>query len=153
MSCTKWILSLVVVFLLIQVVRPALTNPPVDPQNTIQAAIPVPPDVQSILQRACYNCHTSETRLPWYRQVAPVSWLLASDVREGRRDLSFSEFATYSKARAARKLQQTCEEVKEGGMPPWYYVPLHPESRLSDADRQKVCAWAIAGRQGMLASR
>jgi Haem-binding domain len=154
MSRTKWIVLIaVVVLLVIQLFRPHLTNPTVNPQNAIQAAMPVPPDVQSILERSCYNCHSSKTRLPWYSNVAPVSWLLASDINEGREDLSFSEFATYSKAKAARKLQQTCQEVKEGDMPPWYYVPLHPDGRLSPADEQRICAWATAEQQRIAATR
>jgi heme-binding protein len=140
MSRTKWILLiLAIVFVVIQAVRPNLANPPVDPQQAIQN---VPPNVQSILRRSCYDCHSSETRWPWYSQVAPVSWLLKHDVDEGRQELSFSEFATYSPKKAARKMKAICDEVKGGDMPLWQYRPLHPDAKLSDADKQTLCAWA-----------
>jgi heme-binding protein len=144
MSRMKWILLIIViVFVVIQVVRPNLTNPPVDPQHRIQN---VPPDVQAILRRSCYDCHSSETRWPWYSQVVPVSWLLKHDVDEGRQELSFSEFATYSPKKSARTMKAICDEVKSGDMPLWQYRPLHPDAKLSDADRQALCAWAAAHR-------
>ncbi|HSP16890.1 MAG TPA: heme-binding domain-containing protein [Thermoanaerobaculia bacterium] len=151
MSRTKWILLVIVaVFMVIQVVRPDLTNPPVNPRNAIQN---VPPNVQAILQRSCYDCHSSQTRWPWYAQVAPLSWLLKHDVDEGRQELSFSEFATYSPKKAARKMQKACEEVKGGDMPLMQYLPLHPDARLSDADRQTLCTWATAEQQRLVAAR
>ncbi len=151
MSRSKWILLVVVVVLAgIQIVRPNLANPPVNPQHAIQN---VPPDVQSILQRSCYDCHSSQTRWPWYAQIAPVSWLLKDDVEEGRKELSFSEFATYSPKKAARKMKETDQQVKEGEMPLWQYRLLHPEAKLSDADRQTLSSWATAEQQRLAASR
>jgi hypothetical protein len=144
MRSLKWIfLVLVVVFVVIQAVRPDLTNPRVDPAQAIQN---VPPHVDAILRRSCYDCHSNETRWPWYAQVAPVSWMLKHDVDEGRQELSFSEFATYSPKRTARKLKGICEEVKEGEMPMTGYLVLHPDAKLSDADKQTLCTWAAALR-------
>ena len=144
MSRTKWILlTLVIVFVGIQAVRPDLTNPPVDPAHAIRN---VPPHVDAILRRSCYDCHSNETRWPWYAQVAPVSWLLKDDVNEGRNELSFSEFAAYSPKRTARKAKEICDEVKEGEMPMKTYVALHPDAKLSAADQQALCTWAAALR-------
>ncbi len=145
MSRTLWvILILVVVFLLMQLYRPAVSNPPVDPAKTIQVHVQVPPQVDSILRRSCYDCHSNETRYPFYSHVAPSSWLLASDINEGRGEVNFSNWAAYDPARAAKKLGSIAREVQGGDMPPWYYLPMHSDARLSDADKQTIVAWAKA---------
>lgn len=140
MSRTKWVLLAVVAVVVIpQLIRPDLANPPANPQHAIQN---VPPDVDAILRRSCYDCHSNETRWPWYARVSPVSWLLKHDVDEGRQELSFSEFGTYPPKKAAKKLQESCKEVKEGEMPLWQYLPLHPDAKLSEADKRTLCSWA-----------
>jgi hypothetical protein len=88
----------------------------------------------AILRRACFDCHSNETVWPWYAYVAPVSWLVASDVEEGREELNFSQWDAYNADRQAHKIKECGEEVAEGEMPLWFYVPAHPEARLSQAD-------------------
>ena len=93
----------------------------------------------SMIQRSCQDCHSYRTVWPWYSQVAPASWLLVKDVNEARRHLNFSEWATYPPRRAAHKLEEVCEMVFESKeMPLWFYVPLHPSGKLSDADRRTL---------------
>jgi hypothetical protein len=143
MSRTLWILVIIVaVFVLAQLYRPTMTNPPVDPGRTIQVHAQVPPQVDSILRRSCYDCHSNETRYPWYSKMAPSSWLLSSDINEGRQNVNFSNWAAYDPARAAKKLGGIAKEVQGGDMPPWYYLPLHPPAKLSAADKQTVVSWA-----------
>jgi len=119
-----------------QVFRIDRTNPPV------QQDVAAPPEVDLILHRACYDCHSNETVWPGYSHVAPVSWLLARDVREGRRELNFSSWNTYDAKKKAKKLKETADEVAEGEMPPWYYVVAHRDAMLSPADTERVRAWA-----------
>lgn len=143
----KWIkrilLALAVLLVVAQVIRPARTNPPLDPAKELQA----PEPVASILVRSCQDCHSHRTIWPWYSQVAPVSWLLARDVREARRHLNFSEWTTQTPRRTAHKFEEVCEMVFESHeMPLWFYVPLHPSAKLSDADRKTLCDWAKAER-------
>jgi hypothetical protein len=83
---------------------------------------------------------------PWYSRVAPVSWLLAYDVIEGREELNFSTWGRYDSARQRKKLAETIETLKEGEMPPGFYTIMHPAARLADADRQAIVAWASAAR-------
>jgi len=104
----------------------------------------VPPEVDALLARSCNDCHTSETRWPWYSQVAPASWLVARDVNEARRKLSLSDWGRYDARRAGRKLGEMCDEVKEGGMPITPYLLLHPVARLSEADKNTLCEWTKA---------
>jgi hypothetical protein len=148
----KWLkrslIGLAVTFVVIQFIRPSLANPPIDETKTIGATVPVPPDVQAILERSCYDCHSNKTVWPWYSNVAPVSWLLADDVKDGRKELNFSEWGTYKERRKARKLKELCEQVKESEMPLKLYVPLHSSAKLSDADRARLCEWSTALRGG-----
>ena len=142
----KWLkrilLALAVVFLLAQAYRPPRTNPPVEPKNTLQAAMAVPPAVDAILERSCNDCHSNRTVWPWYSNVAPASWFLVDHVREAREELNFSEFASYSARRKGRKFDEICHEVKDGEMPLTEYVVLHPSAKLSDEDKRTLCAWA-----------
>lgn len=124
---------------------------PVDRSNPpVQGEVEASPEVRAILRRACYDCHSNETVWPWYGRVAPVSWLLARDVREGRKEVDFSVFGQYPKKRRQRKWTEIPEQVGKGEMPPWFYVAVHPEARLSDADRATLVRWAreSATREG-----
>jgi len=136
----KALLALVAIFLAIQIIRPARANPPIDPTRTLQAHVVVPPDVDVLLTRACADCHTNATRWPWYSGVAPVSWLVANDVNEGREHLNFSDWERRHHHEES-PFEEICKQVRDGDMPPWYYRPLHPESRLTPAEVQTLCAW------------
>lgn len=127
-----------VAVVLAQLVPVARTNPPVS------ADVAPPADVAATLRRACYDCHSNETVWPWYSRVAPVSWLVAHDVDEGRDELNFSAWGAYDAVKRRKKLNETVKEITEGEMPPWYYVVMHPPARLSPADVERVRGWAIA---------
>jgi hypothetical protein len=153
MSKLRWAVVILVALLVIaQAFRPDMALPPADPSHGIEAMVQVPPEVESILKRSCFDCHSSRTRWPWYAKVAPSSWLLARDVTEARKKYSFSEFATYPPERAAEKLHEMCDEVTKGDMPLWFYLPLHPAARLSDADKRTLCTWAEQTRARILAA-
>lgn len=124
-----------------QLVPVARVNPPVT------AELHAPPVVHELLVRACYDCHSHRTDWPWYSGVAPVSWLVARDVRAGREELNFSSWDGASD-RAARRLRECAEELREGEMPPTPYLVLHPEARLDPGEREALLAWLdpVAGR-------
>ena len=125
-----------VLVLLIQVVRPEQTNPPVT--GEIQA----PAEVMSLLKRSCYDCHSNESKWPWYSQVAPVSWLVTKDVNDGRKHLNFSVWQGYEEGRKLKKFKEIAEEVGEGEMPMDLYLPLHPEAKLTPAETTLLVEWA-----------
>ena len=127
-----------VVFVLIQLVPTSRGNPP------ITQDIAAPPQVESILRRGCYDCHSNETRWPWYARVAPVSWLVIRDVNRGRKHINFSTWDKYSDdpETVIRKLNNISKFSHNGSMPLWYYLPEHSEARLSDADRKVLEKWA-----------
>jgi hypothetical protein len=132
---------LVLLLVAAQAVRVERTNPPV------ARDVDAPADVREILRRACYDCHSHETVWPWYSRVAPVSWLVAHDVREGREELDFSTWDAYPPAKRTKKLRKSMEEVDEGEMPPWSYTLMHPDARLGAADRETLRTWTAAARE------
>ncbi|BCW97818.1 MAG: hypothetical protein KatS3mg024_0645 [Armatimonadota bacterium] len=131
----RWLVALVVVgFLGIQFVPVERTNPPVT------AAFAGPPEVKAVLERSCYDCHSNETRWPWYSRVAPVSWMVSRHVREGREHLNFSQWDPRKEGGEAAK--EIWEEVDKGRMPLRSYLLAHPSARLSQADRDVLRKWA-----------
>ncbi len=132
----RGLLATVALLLLMQVIRFERTNPPTT------GLVHAPADVEKVLRRACFDCHSNETAWPWYTGVAPASWLVHRDVVEGRRHLNFSAWGQLPAEKRAKKQKEVGEEVRDGEMPPWFYLPLHPDAKLSDADRALLEAWA-----------
>jgi hypothetical protein len=133
----RLVLGLLIVVVAIQLIPVRRDNPPVREMLTS-----APADVSSTLHRACYNCHSHETIWPWYSYVAPASWLVTYDVHEGRRHLNFSTWSEYGPKDRLKKLTGISTFVQEKDMPPWFYLPLHAEARLSADDIAKLSAWA-----------
>lgn len=132
----RFVIALAIALLTAQMVPVARSNPP-DRKFPEAAA-----EVQALLRRSCNDCHSHETQWPWYARVAPVSFLIARDVKEGRKKLNFSRWDSYDEPRIARKKKEIAKEVGKGNMPPWYYVPLHPAAKLSAEERELIVKWA-----------
>jgi hypothetical protein len=103
--------------------------------------LPVPARIQVTLRRACYDCHSNQTRWPWYSRVAPLSWLIVHDVNAGRRQVNFSDWGSYYPATRRRKLEWIGRAMREHQMPPWDYTLIHPGARLSEADKAALEKW------------
>ena len=123
----------------IQFIQPERTNPPADPSSSFEAVAKPSPQVASLLRRACYDCHSHNTVWPWYSRIAPVSWLVADDVNEGRRNLNFSQWNLLGAEMSRIRLREACKEVREGAMPLWNYRLMHPEARLTGDDIKALC--------------
>lgn len=132
------LLGVALVLAAIQFVPVDRSNPPVETE------IPAPENVRAVLRRACYDCHSNESVWPWYSRVAPVSWLVARDVREGRKELNFSTWNLSAEKRRARKAKEIQEQVEKREMPPWFYVAVHREAALSAEDAALLKAWAVS---------
>lgn len=144
----KWVLiALAVLFIALQFVRPARTNPLVDESKTVQANTQMTPQVNAIIERSCRDCHSNKTEWPWYSNVSPVSWFVAGHVEEGRRDMNFSEWAQYDQHRREAYLDLICEMVSKGMMPLSSYTRIHHQSKLSTDDARTICEWTEAERQ------
>jgi len=142
-----WRTSAIVVLAIglgIQVIRPAMTNPPVDPIRTIAAHVPIPADVAATLDRSCGDCHSNRTRWPWYDRLAPASWLVTNHVNDGRRAFNLDDWNAHGRGRQTPPIDHVCRDVRNGDMPLWSYLLIHRGARLSDADTQAICAWADA---------
>ena len=133
---------LVVGFLLIQLYRPDRTNPPIVQAETLEATTNVLENVRAILKRSCNDCHSNETVYPWYSNVAPMSWGLAFHVEEGRLEMNYSVWNTYSAKKKRHKFDEICEQVTSGAMPHNQYLWLHSEAQLSETDKKILCDWA-----------
>jgi Haem-binding domain len=95
-----------------------------------------PPEVEAVLRRACWDCHTNETKWPLYARIAPGSWLMARDVHNGRNHINFSEWAEHDEDERNTDHENCWEQVESGAMPKWFYVfPMHPSARLSAEDK------------------
>ena len=104
------------------------SNPPVTAEPKWDS-----PETRALAKRACYDCHSNETTWPWYSRIAPVSWLIQHDVQDGRRHLNFSEWD-----RPQRRAAQAGRQIEEGEMPPWFFLPMHPEARLSSSEKESL---------------
>jgi hypothetical protein len=144
-SAGKLILGFVVLFCVMQAIVPAKTNPASDPSMSLRAVRSSgAPAAFAAMDRSCRDCHSNDTTWPWYSSVAPVSWLVARDVREGRREFNMSEFGTYEPKKQQRKLEEACKQVKEGEMPMWIYTIQHPDATLRPGDVDLICGLSQA---------
>jgi len=114
---------------------------PEDEGAALELRADVPAPVMSMLQRACFDCHSEETRWPWYSVLPVASWLIEHDVEEGRSQINFSRWAQYNPFDQADKLDKVCELATSGKMPLRPYRMLHPEARLSATEIKALCAW------------
>ncbi len=131
-----------VVFAAAQLVRPGHANPPIDAGRTIRAHPGTDSGLVTVLDRACGDCHSNATVWPWYTNVAPLSWLMATGVKQGRKAVNFSEWGAYPPERQRALLIASCQDVSSGKMPGSAYTLLYPQSRLSAQDVQTICAAA-----------
>lgn len=135
----KIIIALVVILLGIQFIPVDRKNPPVTMD------INAPENISSILRTSCYDCHSNETSWPLYSYIAPVSFLLAGDVKEGRKHLNFSQWDKYSSDEQIKLLEEMIEEVEKENMPLTIYTFTHPNSKL-DSNRIKLLKqWVKSG--------
>lgn len=139
-----------VIFILIQFIQPSRTNPEFDRAKTIEAELEAPPNIRSLLERGCKDCHSNETRWPFYAYIAPVSWLVSNDVAEARKQLNFSEWGKYKTQKKTQRLSGIFQRVKDHEMPLPKYISLHPEANFSDAERDTLAQWAQREAEKMM---
>ncbi len=130
-SKKSWLLVLgllLLCFLCIQFIRPEL------PKQPVTGDLQAPPEVKILLQRACYDCHSNETRLRWYDQLAPAYWRVAGHINDGRKALNFSNWDSLTTAQQKGKLFECFSQIENGAMPLPDYAFVHREARLSAED-------------------
>ena len=134
------LMIIVAILVIIQFVPVNRENPPLDPAKDFIAVSGIDAQSATLLKSACYDCHSNESKYPWYSYVAPVSFLVANHIEEGREELNFSEWADYTAKKKDHKLEEIGEALTEGWMPLKDYKLMHAEARLTDAQRQDLAA-------------
>jgi len=110
----------------------------------VRADLDAPDAVERLLRAACYDCHSNETRWPWYGYIAPASWVVRRDVRRARGEMNFSEWGLMRPKDRARLRGEMWEEIEEGEMPLPLYRLVHPAARLTPEQRETLRAWMLA---------
>ncbi len=139
----KVVLAVLIVFLIaIQLFQPRRTNPPTVSSRILSAHVQVPDEVYGDLMRACGDCHSNQTRWPWYSHIAPLSWVITDDVNQGRRHMNFDDWEAQESTRAANdRLVDICQEIRQKGMPPFSYRLAHRDLRLNQKEIASICSW------------
>lgn len=130
------------IFVLIQFYRPAKNISDEQSANAIQLHYNVPQNVGILLRTSCYDCHSNNTKYPWYNNVQPVAFWLNDHIKDGKRHLNFDEFNTYPIEKKKKKLKEIAETIENGEMPLSSYTLIHDNAKLSVADKQVLIDWA-----------
>ncbi len=136
-------IGVIVLLLLVQFYpRPEKNNADGPEPNHISNLYPIPPDVDVLLKSSCYDCHSNTTDYPWYSNIQPVAWWLGDHIKDAKKHLNFSEFASYSLAKQYHKLEEVTSEVKAGEMPLESYTVIHSDADFNTEQRQVLTSWS-----------
>ncbi len=138
----KLMIGLLVVLVVIQFIKPAKNTSTGQTADDMNVIYPIPDSINKILDKACYDCHSNNTRYPWYSSFQPVAWWLNDHINEGKEELNFSEYGKRTLAKRAKKLKKIAKEVEEGEMPLSSYTWIHNEARLTEQEKKIVIDWA-----------
>ena len=136
----KILLGILIIIILIQLIRPE-KNISSESINDISTVMDVPENVQEIIKTSCADCHSNTTKYPWYSEVAPVSWYLASHVNDGKKHLNFSEWASYNKNQKEHIIKDLKKELKSKEMPLNSYLWIHKEAVVSPEQYKILLDW------------
>lgn len=134
----KILIIILVAFIIIQFFPIDKTNPAVNPGMDFLKIKNVPSQTAKMISTSCYDCHSNETKYPWYSSLAPFSWILKHHIDEGRKHLNFSIFATYEPERQIHKMEECVEMLEKGEMPLESYFVGHQDAKLTDVQRKEL---------------
>ncbi|SFB86798.1 Haem-binding domain-containing protein [Parapedobacter composti] len=137
----KIILGLAVILIGIQFFQPLRNQSDEVTASHIERVYNVPQNVKAILTQSCYDCHSNNTRYPWYSLIQPGAWYMARHIKKGKEELNFSEFGEYSARKQRNKFRAMAGQVKDGEMPLSSYTLIHRNAVLSPEDKQVLIAW------------
>ena len=145
----KILISLAVLLVIIQFIHPEKNKAPGRQANALATLITVPDNIKNIFAKACNDCHSNNTRYPWYSHIQPVDWWMNNHVREGKRELNFDEYANRPLRYQYHKMEEIADEVEEGEMPLDSYTWMHRDARLTETEKKEVIDWANSVRANM----
>lgn len=140
----KILLTLLIVFITIQFIQPAHNKSEQVLSTDFAKTYSVPDSIQLILKKACYDCHSNSSSYPWYSNIQPVAWMMARHISKGKENLNFSDFGSYSGRRQISKLKDIANQIKDDEMPIASYKLMHPDARLSQAEKKMIIDWINA---------
>lgn len=138
----KILIALLVIFVVLQFIRPEKNQSSLTSPNDIFASFPASESTQQIVKTACYDCHSNNTVYPWYAEVQPVAWWIADHVNEGKSELNFSDFLSYKTKKADHKLEEVIEMIEKDEMPLKSYTLIHGNAKLSEDQKTEIINWA-----------
>ncbi|HJW15958.1 MAG TPA: heme-binding domain-containing protein [Flavisolibacter sp.] len=137
---------LVVGLLIIQFIRPGRNRSNKISATDIIYTCDIPSNVHQVLKTSCYDCHSNNTNYPWYANIQPFGWLLANHIQEGKKELNFSEFGSYTLRRQKSKLKGIENSIRDGSMPLGSYILMHKEALLSNKEKALLIGWSMIAR-------
>ena len=117
--------------------------------NDIAKTVLVPEQVQGILEKSCYNCHSNNTDYPWYAYIQPLHWYLNDHIEAGKAELNFNEFDSYSSRRKLNKLRAIANSIEDGTMPLPSYTLLHGNAVLSETEKALLMSWIEKSKESL----
>ena len=138
----KIVMGLLAVIILVQFIRPAKNAGNIALGSGITHTVNVPVTILNRLKTSCYDCHSNKTNYPWYSNIQPLGWWLAHHIKEGKAELNFNDFSSYSKRRQMSKLKAIVESIQDGSMPLSSYTLIHQTAKLTREDKKIIMDWA-----------
>jgi hypothetical protein len=145
----KILITLAVILVVIQFIHPERNKASEPQSDAIATRITVPDNIKNILARACNDCHSNNTRYPWYSHIQPVDWWMTNHVTEGKRELNFDEYTNRSLRYQYHKMEEIADQIEEGEMPLDSYTWMHREARLNASEKKELIDWANSVRAKM----
>lgn len=134
---------LIIILVVMQFIQPTknISEEGVIGEGDISEVYAIPADLHNVLVTKCYDCHSNNTKYPWYFSIQPIGWWLAAHVHDGKEHLNFSEFKNYKPEKARHKLEEIWEVTEEKSMPLKAYTMFHEDSELTAADEKAIYDW------------
>ena len=150
MSLMKKIgITVLIVLIGIQFIQPARNENGQALPTDISKTVFIPGNVKSLLQTACNDCHSNNTNYPWYANIQPMGWLLANHIKDGKAELNFNEFGSYSQRRQQSKLKSIVSQIKDDEMPLASYTMLHKNAKLTKEQKALIIDWALNAKDSL----
>jgi hypothetical protein len=140
----KILIALLVILVIIQFIRPAKNIAATDPSKGISSVYKVPDSVHQVLLKACYDCHSDNTRYPWYANIQPVYWWMNGHINDGKKHLNLDEFAAQTPQKQAKWIRHIYEQIDSNEMPIDSYMWIHKDAILTNDEKTAVSNWAHA---------
>jgi len=145
----KILIFLLVVLVAIQFFHPEKNKTNEQQPNYIGNVFPVPEDVKAILTKACNDCHSNNTRYPWYSKFQPVDWWMNNHVIDGKKHLNLDDYTSKNLRSQYHRLEEIAEQVKKGEMPLDSYTWIHKDANLTESEKNTLISWTNAAKASM----